>query len=304
MAYIFLASTIFFWGTTYRANAIATHGHTSSLMYTAFRAAPAALILLAVLPIVGARLPRGRELVWAALMGLLLVAVELEAISEGVTRAGAGNASVLVNSSPFFVLILGRIFLGERASWLAVGGLVLGFAGVVVMVSSQLGGASETGQLALGLLAALVAAVVWGSGTLAIKWLVLRDPGLDLMGLTIGQFFFGGIALLALAFGIKGTGGTDWSSGDLWGAIAWSAIGSSAIGTLAYFLALKRLTATRVASWLFLVPAVAILVEIARGATPGAVTLVGMVLATAGVAIVSTAPATAPRPRAVAQPSA
>lgn len=303
MAYAFLASTIFFWGTTYRANAIATE-HTSSLMYTAFRAAPAALILLAVVPLVRARLPRGRDLAWAAVTGLLMVTVELEAISEGVSRAGAGNASVLVNVSPFFVLILGRIFLAERASWLAVAGLTLGFAGVVVMVSSELGGGSRGWQLALGMLAALVAAVVWAVGTLVIKWLVLRDPALDLLGLTIGQFLFGGAALLALAFAIKGTGGTEWGSDDLWGAIAWSAIGSSAIGTLAYFLALKRLTATRVASWLFLIPAVAILVEIGRGSSPGAVTLAGMVLATAGVAIVSTAPAPAPRPRAAAQPSA
>src|SRR5437870_5598189 len=90
MPFLFPATTIFFCGTTYRANAIATD-HTSSLMFSAFRAAHAALVLLAVLPVVRARLPRGRDLAWAALTGLLLVTFALEAISEGVTRAGAGN---------------------------------------------------------------------------------------------------------------------------------------------------------------------------------------------------------------------
>jgi drug/metabolite transporter (DMT)-like permease len=294
MPYLLLAATIFFWGTTYRANAIATE-HASSLMFSAFRAAPAALILLAVVPVVRARLPRGRDLLWAAGSGLVMVTLVLEAISEGVTRAGAGNAAVLVNTSPFFVLVLARIFLGERPSWVGIGGLVLGFAGVVVMVSSQLGGAADAGQLALGMTAALVAAAAWGSGTLFVKWLVQRDPALDLLGLTIGQFLAGGIALLAIAFAVDGTGGTDWTSGEMWGSFAWAAVGSSAIGTLTYFLALKRLAATRTASWLFLIPAVAILVEVARGASPGAEAFVGMVIATAGVAIVSTAPLVASR---------
>lgn len=293
-AIAFLGITIFFWGTAFRANAVGAE-HTSALMFSALRAGPAALILLALIPLVGGRLPRGRLLLWSAVTGVLMIALTIEGISEGVARAGAGNAAVLINSSPFFVMIFGRLFLGERLSWLAVAGLLVGFAGVIVMVSSQLGG-RNTGDLALGMGLALAGGVGFAVSTLLVKWLAQRDPELDVLALTAGQYLFGGGLLVVLAFAVKGSGGTAWSSGDLWGAVAWTAIGSSALATLTFVAALKLLSATRVSVWGFLAPVVAIFVEIVRGHTPDGIVLFGMALAIAGVAVVNAAPQTAPVP--------
>jgi drug/metabolite transporter (DMT)-like permease len=281
-----LGTSIFFWGSSYWPVEIAGP-HTPSLMLAALRSAPAAVVLLAVLPLLGARLPRGRTAVWSALTGLLMVAVFFYGATEGTVRAGAGNASVLVNTAPFFVLILGRLFLGERVSWIRVGGLVAGFCGVVVMVSSQLGAGGDAVDLQVGFAVALSASVAWAVGTLAVKRLVAADPGLDLVGFTAIQYVAGGLLLAAIEFAVDGTGGTDWSAAALWGPIAYLVLGTSALASITYFAALKRLPATRTAAALFLVPLVAVLVEIGRGRSPSAVVLMGMALTIVGVALVN-----------------
>jgi drug/metabolite transporter (DMT)-like permease len=151
---------------------------------------------------------------------------------------------------------------------------------------------------------ALAAAAGWAVTTLIVKWLVERDPDFDLVGLTTGQHIVGAIVLLALAFGIDGVGGTAWSSGDLWGAITYLAFGASVAAYLAFFGALKRIDAARASAWLFLVPVVAVLIEVVLGEVPEPIVLLGMALAIAGVALASVSPqdqrsaAEAPEPNA------
>ncbi len=55
---------------------------------------------------------------WAFVTSMLMVVLFLEGLSEGTARAGAANASVLANTTPFFVLILGWIFLKTKTNWL------------------------------------------------------------------------------------------------------------------------------------------------------------------------------------------
>jgi drug/metabolite transporter (DMT)-like permease len=294
-AYAFLATSIFVWGTSYWPTEIAGR-HVPSVMLAALRSLPAAVVLLAAVPLLHARLPRGRSAVWSGVTGLLMVGVFFFGLTEGTVRAGGGNASVLANTSPFVVLVLGRVFLAERISWIAAGGLALGFGGVVMMVSSQLGGGHGS-DLALGFALDVAAAVAWAVGTLIIKRLVARDPELDLVGFTAGQYVAGGIALLIAALAVDGTGGTDWGSGGTWGPLVYLVLGNSAAGSIAYFAALKRLSATHAAAGLFLVPVVAVLVDVARGRAPTALGLAGMALTIAGVALANLPPGALRRSR-------
>ncbi len=294
MAALFLIVTIFFWGTAFRASAIGAES-TSPIMLTAMRASLAAIVLIAAVVFLRSRLP-GRELwTWTIVTGLLMVTLTLEGISEGTARAGAGNAAVLLNASPFFVLVLSRLVLGERAAPLAVLGLLVGFAGIVIMVAPQIGDVADTGDFVLGMSLALLGALGWAIGVLMTKVLFTRNPTLDMLGFTTAQYVVGGAAALALALVIDGTGGTEWGSGDLWAAVAWLAIGSSAIATLTFFGALKRMSPTTVTAWQFLAPVVAVITEIVYGNTPDGLVLAGMGLAIVGVALVNVAPQLAER---------
>ena len=291
---LLVAFAVVVWGTTPRVTAVAGP-HAGPLTITMLRAVPTALVLLLALPILRYRLPRDRDMwLWTALSGVLMVTVFLAGFTEAIIHAGPGNAIVLASTAPFFVVVLGRIFLGERVSARAVGGLVVGFLGVVLVVWSQLGGDAGGAELAAGMALALVAALAWGIGTLVVKALVVRRPDTDLVGLTAGQHLVGGAVLLVLAFAAEGGNGAEWSSGELWLAVAYISIFGSALATLAYFGALRRLSATRVSAWTFLMPVVAVLLEIVLGHTPEALVLAGMAITVAGVAVVDTAPQ--PRP--------
>lgn len=287
-AALLLGVSVIFWTGSFRTTAIATE-HTSGLMLSALRAVPAAIILSAAVVLLGGSFPRGRLWLWAAITGLLGVALFFVGLSEGTRLAGAGNTAVLANTHPFFVFVLGALFLGTRVAATTAAGLILGFVGIVVMVSSQLG-SGDTRDLVLGMSLALAAAAGWGVTTLIVKWLVERDPDLDLKGLTAGQYLVSAVVLVGLAFGIEGTGGTTWASEDLWLSVIWLALGASVLAYLAFFAALKRASAIVVSASLFLVPVLAVVVEAALGNIPDRVVLGGMVLAVIGVGIVLLAP--------------
>lgn len=284
IAWALLALPVGFWGGGYTATAVATE-HTSGLMLAGLRCLPTLAVMpLAVL--LGARLPRGANLRGAAISGVLVVTVFFIGLSEGTSHAGAANAAVLISAAPLWVALLARVFLHERIAPTATAGLGLGFAGIVLMVSRQLGGTHGAGDLALGIGLALAAGIAWAAGTMVIRRLAVRDPKLDFVGLTAVQYLVGSPILVVVAFALKGTGGTQWGSIDLWGATLWLAIGSSAIATVAFFMSLRWLDAAKASSSQFLVPVVAVVVELVRGHAPGGLVLVGMTLAILGVALV------------------
>ncbi|MEZ5098773.1 MAG: DMT family transporter [Thermoleophilia bacterium] len=284
LPFAFLAGTVTIWGTSYWPTAVAG-SHTNSLVLGVLRTAPSALLLLALVPILGGRFPRGRMLAWALVTSGPMIALFYWGATDAIARAGPGNGAVLVNTIPLWVALLGWLLLKERLALAAILGLVVGFGGVVLMVSSQLGGSDDTGQLLLGMGLALVVALGWTGGTLLLKRLG-SGGDLEPIGFTAAQFVGGSIILVPIAFAIEGTSGTDWGSGEMWGAAMWIGPGN-AIGAILFYMALAKLPASQTASALFLVPAVAVIVEIARGNAPTAVVLVGMALTVIGVALVS-----------------
>jgi drug/metabolite transporter (DMT)-like permease len=290
-----LAFTVITWGCTPRVTAEAA-AYADPITLTGLRAAPTALVLLLALPLLRYRLPRGRaEWAWTSVSGLLMVTWFLFAFTESVIRIGPGVAIVLMSSSPFVIVIAERWLFGRRITPLALGGMVLGFAGVILVVSGQLDSGADTSDMIIGVGLALSAAVAWGSGTMIVAEQITRRPDTDLIGLTTGQYMVGGAVLLVLALLIEGTGAADWGETGLWVPVAFISIIGSAIATVTYFGSLRWLDPASVTTWLFLTPVVAVVLELVLGNAPGAVVLLGMLVTIAGVAIVSAAPRPAAR---------
>jgi drug/metabolite transporter (DMT)-like permease len=206
------------------------------------------------------------------------------------------------STSPLWVAVLSWIFAAEKIPLRRAAGLVLGFAGVILVFSSQLGSSSGAGNTAVGLAFALAAALGWATGTLIVKAQLTREPGTDLLGVVTAQYLIGGVVLLVLSSLAEGSKGAQWSSLDLWLAVAYITIVGSAIATVAYFAALKVISATRVTSWSFLSPVVAIIISIGLGAVPTAPVFVGMTITIAGVFVVNL-PRRAARAAEVADPA-
>jgi probable blue pigment (indigoidine) exporter len=171
--------------------------------------------------------------------------------------------------------------------------MVVGFGGMVLVVSGQIDASGDTGNMALGMALAISASIAWGAGTMIVKEQITRRPGTDLIGLTTGQFIVGGLVLVVIALVVEGTGAAEYGSTTLWLATAFIAVIGSAVATVTYFSSLRWLDPASVTSWLFLSPVVAVVLELVLGNAPEATVLAGMLVTMAGVAVVSAAPRTA-----------
>jgi drug/metabolite transporter (DMT)-like permease len=276
-----LALAVVLWGSTYRATAIGTES-ASGIVFAAIRVVPVALIFLLVFQ---GRLRRLRPTTvgGVGLAGWLMVAAFLVALSEGVDRAGAANASVLLNTAPLFVAGLAPLLLREAVSARRLAGVVLGFAGVALMFSSQLG--LEGKGRAWGMGIALGGGIAWAAGTLLVKALANRDPDLDARSIVTVQYI-AGAPLIVLAAAIVPGRATEWGDQPLWLTAGFVAVAAAA-GTWFFFAALETLPATRVATAQFAVPAVAVAIEVASGSPPELVQALGIVLVVASVASVT-----------------
>jgi drug/metabolite transporter (DMT)-like permease len=281
-----LAGFVVIWGTGYWPTEVAD-AHTETIMLSALRVTGGALMLIAVALFSGARFPRGQMLAWAAGSGIVMILLPHWGTTEAVVRAGPGNAAVVVNAIPITVAVLAWLFLSERLSFIGWAGVALGFGGVILMVSTQLGGDTDTKQLLIGVGFGLVGLLGWSAGTLLLRSFALkRGEEMDVLGFATTQFSSAAIVLLIVGFAVNGTSTTEWASGTLWAVITW--IGPvSGIAMVLFFLALRRLPAARVSAPMFLIPGVAIVVEVVRGNTPTAIALLGMIVAVIGVGLVN-----------------
>lgn len=283
--FVLLGLAVAMWGTGWWPIALASE-HAPPLTVAGLRTAPAIPVLLLALPLMGGRLPRGRLLSWAVISGLIMVAFFQFGLTEGVGRIGAGNTAVLVNTPPLMVAVLAWVLLRERLSRRAIAGLPIGFAGVVLMVSAQLSGDISTTALMTGVAFALTAALGWALGTMLLRYVSQRHDDVDMAGITAVQYVVAGTLLFPLALLVNGIGDTDWGSIELWASVVWISP-VAALATIFFFASLKRLPAARASAWLFLIPTIAVLLEIARGKAPDAVVLAGMFLTILGVALVN-----------------
>ena len=95
------------------------------------------------------------------IMALLCVTVYHLALNTGETRVPGGTASLIIAISPAVSAVLSAIFMRERITLLRLGGLVVSFAGLVIVVVTGEGVQFNVHDLYYYLLV-LLAACVWG----------------------------------------------------------------------------------------------------------------------------------------------
>ncbi len=85
------------------------------------------------------------------LLGLgLLFAIQLGLLNVGVWLSTAGHASVLLNAYPVYIVLLAHFLVpGDRLTVATLGGVVLGFAGILVLFAGQLLAPPEPGSTVL-----------------------------------------------------------------------------------------------------------------------------------------------------------
>jgi drug/metabolite transporter (DMT)-like permease len=271
-------------GVAYPVTAAALR-HTSASVITTSRALGGGLVMLPALRLVGARLPRGlRAWAWVLAISIGNVVLTLAGIAEGTRLAGAAVASVLLNSAPFFAALFARIWLDEHLTGRQTVGLVVGFAGILLIAGSPAGASGS--DVRLGVVICLSGALGWAAAGLGMRYLSTHEAGFDVYGASTAQFLCGGVLLIPYLVTTRPTP-TDWSSGDLWASLAFLVLGAQVVTYIGFYVALSHWTSARVFSWTFLVPAVAVGIEALQGSLPGAAASLGLVIVIVGVGLVT-----------------
>jgi drug/metabolite transporter (DMT)-like permease len=126
-------------------------------------------------------------------------------LSPGMSSAGI--ASVLGNTQPLILVVLGAALLGERVTPLQVMSLVLGLAGVVLIALSALVQLHLSGFE--GALFALASAVAFCLAAVVIKRL---GSGVPLLAMASWQFLLGAIPLFVLSVWREGSTTVHWDA--------------------------------------------------------------------------------------------
>lgn len=227
-----------------------------TLTIVAARVAGAAAALWLAAGALGVSVPRRPE-VWGAflVMGLLNNAAPFTLIVWGQQTVPSGLASILNGATPLFtVLVAGVMLADERFSGRRLLGVLIGLAGVAVMIGldavSGLG-ASLVGQAAI-LCAALsyAFASVWGRR--------FRALGVAPMATAAGQATASSAVLAPIALWVDAPLSGPAPSAAALAALAALAVLSTALAYWLYFQILARSGATNVALVTLLVPVSAI----------------------------------------------
>ncbi|MFN4155619.1 MAG: DMT family transporter [Paracoccaceae bacterium] len=221
------------------------------------RVALATVILLAVLRLRGERLPRGKS-VWTAfsIMGLLNNVIPFSLIVWGQQHIGSGVASILNAATPLFTVILAHVFTrDERMTSGRLAGVLIGFAGVSVMVGTDVLRDMGVGVLAQGL--CLCAAVSYAFA--GIYGRRFRRMGISPIGTATGQVVASSLILLPLVMLVDRPWTLPFPGSGTIGALIGLAAISTALAYVLYFRILATAGATNLLLVTFLVPVSAIL---------------------------------------------
>lgn len=250
----------------------------------AYRVCLAAIILHLVLRIQGISFPMERQPLLAFLgMSLLNNVIPFNLIVFGQSQIESGLASILNATTPIFTMVLAHLLTrDEKLGWRKGMGVLLGFAGVVILFAD--GSIASKGAL-LGQLACIGASLSYGfSGVFGRRFAGL---GLQPMVIATGQLTISALVMLPLATIIDQPFGRPLPGFNAFLAMSMLALFSTALAYILFFRILTRAGATNVSLVTLLVPCSAILLGAAfLGETPGMRALAGFATIAIGLLVI------------------
>lgn len=245
------------WGTTYLAMRIAVDT-IPPFAIAGSRFLVAGIFLIGLLRLRGVSMPTARQWKSAALTGCLLMIGGNGLVMWAIQKIPSGICAVVIATMPLWMTLFDWCFYkGPRPGWKVSIGLVAGLIGIVLLIGP---GQLVSGQSTLHLpsmLAVVCAPIFWSIGSLHSRRVDLPK---NVFVATAAQMICGGLVLLGLSF-LMGE-----SASLVWSAITWQSL--AAVGYLAFFGSLVALTsymwllknanASRVATYSYVNPVIAV----------------------------------------------
>jgi drug/metabolite transporter (DMT)-like permease len=288
------------WGTTYLAIRVAIET-IPPFALTSIRFVIAGAVMAAIAVWRGERLPRDRAtLLNLALVGFLMVGVGNLAVVWAEQWVPSGLAALFVSTAPFWMVVIEAFRPhGERIDLRAGIGILIGFAGVALLVTP--GGAGPSWNLAFiaGALAIQIGDIAWQLGSIRGKYHLKHVPLLASASL---QMLLGGLIVGAISLAI-GEPARFAINLRTFAALAYLTLFGSIIAYSAYVYALAKLRTTKVSLYAYVNPVVAVILGwLILDEALTAISIVAMITILVGVALVQTAGKKAAAVPAVVQP--
>jgi len=221
--------------------------------FIAIRMAIASLLLFIAISFLRRSQPLTRSILWpSTLIGLTLHGAYLGGCFFAVSRGmPAGVAALIVSLQPVLVSLFAAKYLNEPLKARAVSGLILGLAGLFVVVIPRINMTGDSAISSVAVAASVIGLLGGTSGTILQKKYGGAIP--TLAGTSI-QYAATALVLLVLALLFEEPNIT-WSP-EFIGAMTWLVLALSFGAILLLFFLLSHGSAASVSSLYYLVPAV------------------------------------------------
>ncbi|MFP5228713.1 MAG: EamA family transporter [Acidobacteriota bacterium] len=229
-----------------------------------FRFTLAGLILILWSRFRGSFQLSGRQMMNASLLGLIMFACLYAPLFWAETRIPSGVAAVVSAMIPLWIYAGEVLFLrSQRATLLAFGGIGIGFAGVVLLTLRHRGHHAHARGYAIAIAVTVAGTLCWSAGTLLSRRLTLPSP----QKLNAGwQMYTGGFILMIAGF----VSGERQMLPELWVlasprvlvSMAYLIVAASIVTYTAYVWLIAHESPTRVSSYAYVNPLIALLLGI------------------------------------------
>jgi drug/metabolite transporter (DMT)-like permease len=270
------------WGSSFLWIKIAV-GEIGPLTLVAFRLLFGLIGLLVVLRLQRQRLPRA-HLPMYLVLGLFQAMLPISLISWGETRIDSGLAAILNGTVPLFAIVIAHYWLtDEKMTGMRILGLVMGFVGVVVLVSDDLRPGALSGSL-LGQLAVLAAAASYAmAATFSRRYMRNQPPVVQGTMVLLTGDALAWLAVLGLERPVQTP-----ALPITWLAVLWLGLLGSCVAYLLFFYLINVWGPTRASVVTYVFPIIGLVLGIVfLNERPDWRLLVGTVLIVAGILVLN-----------------
>jgi len=293
--YLAFAIIYLVWGSTFLAIRVGVR-EVPPFLLAAMRFVIAGLALYGWMVARGERSPNARQWLSISVLALLIFVGDYGLVFWAEQRVASGLAAVMLATNALFMTLFEIILLGtQRLTARLAAALLIGICGVAVLVSRSLNlGGSPIDRK--GAAALIVASVCWSLASALTRKLPL--PASKVMN-SGAQMFAGGIllAIFSVALGEFRDFHPGAVSRGAWIALTYLIVAGSIIAFTAYVWLIHHESPTKVGTYAYVNPVVAVLIGYFLGGEPlGMRTVLGTMCVLASVVLITTAPARKPSP--------
>jgi drug/metabolite transporter (DMT)-like permease len=277
------------WGSTFLAIRVGVR-EVPPFLLAGMRFLVAGIVLYGWMRVRGAPSPTAREWGAASLLAILIFLLDYGLLFWAERRVPSGIAAVMMATIPAFMAIAEIIFLRTQRLTVRLGlALLTGLGGVAVLVGHSI----ELGQAPVdtaGACALIIAAISWSvAASLTRRMPLPADKAMS----SGAQMFAGGVLLTLIAALLGEFRGfhVQAVSRGAWLALAYLIMAGSIIGFTAYVWLIHHQSPTKVGTYAYVNPVIALLVGYFLGGEAiGPRTVAGTVLVLVSVIIITTTP--------------